>query len=418
MSENWMDDIRRRMINYETSAPEGLWEDIEAELRSKANYSRHRSATLFPMWARRTVGVAALMAVAVLVGRRWIHEPMSGRETVADVAQESAADMASRNVGRKQGVAAYLASGVVAVQGKAYEQADGRLADSRAGETVANAETPSMNLGNSDSMDVVSPQKEQKSRWPQRRFGGQSGRGYTYTAQAAATGPSHERMGLSIFVSGGTASSIRYRTAYLSSVSGIGSDETGWEDDSMLGMAIYNQGLETSTTIKHHQPVRIGLTGSYALNNRLAVETGVTYTRLSSDIRYGSESHYIDGQQTLHYVGVPLSSRYSLLAYKGIGLYLSAGVLVEKRVSGKRERTYVLNNEARETERENIRSKPLQLSVNAAVGIQYHVGPSVAIYAEPGAGYYFNDGSDIPTIYDEKPLNLNLHVGLRFTMGE
>lgn len=42
----------------------------------------------------------------------------------------------------------------------------------------------------------------------------------------------------------------------------------------------------------------------------------------------------------------------------------------------------------------------------------------VGVYVEPGLSYYFDDGTDIKTIYKDKPLNLNLNFELRFTIGQ
>ena len=42
----------------------------------------------------------------------------------------------------------------------------------------------------------------------------------------------------------------------------------------------------------------------------------------------------------------------------------------------------------------------------------------MSLFAEIGAGYYFNDGSGIQTIYKEKPLYFNTNVGIRFKFGK
>ena len=58
---------------------------------------------------------------------------------------------------------------------------------------------------------------------------------------------------------------------------------------------------------------------------------------------------------------------------------------------------------------------PVQWSVEGGLGIQYHFTPSFSIYAEPSFRYYFNTGSDIRTIRQDKPFEFTLPVGLRFT---
>ena len=57
------------------------------------------------------------------------------------------------------------------------------------------------------------------------------------------------------------------------------------------------------------------------------------------------------------------------------------------------------------------------MSVNASVGVQLNVLDNIGIYAEPGISYYFDDRSLLQTIYKEKPLNFNITVGMRYTLG-
>ena len=43
---------------------------------------------------------------------------------------------------------------------------------------------------------------------------------------------------------------------------------------------------------------------------------------------------------------------------------------------------------------------------------------NVGVYVEPGVSYYFDDRSPLSTIYKEKPLNFNLNLGVRYTIGK
>lgn len=110
--------------------------------------------------------------------------------------------------------------------------------------------------------------------------------------------------------------------------------------------------------------------------------------------------------------------KYNAWSYKRFNLYGSAGVLVEKCISGNVTKEYVINNAIKEKETVNIESKPLQMSVNAAFGVQFDVLDNVGIYAEPGVSYHLDDQSSLQTIYKEKPLNFNLNVGVRYTIGK
>lgn len=90
----------------------------------------------------------------------------------------------------------------------------------------------------------------------------------------------------------------------------------------------------------------------------------------------------------------------------------------EKCVSGKVTTDFIVDDIKSGTETVDLHTKPFQFSVNAAAGIQLNITDMVGVYVEPGLSYYFDDGTDIKTIYKDKPLNLNLNFGLRFTIGQ
>ena len=185
----------------------------------------------------------------------------------------------------------------------------------------------------------------------------------------------------------------------------------------MLGILMMNQGKNINTDIKHRLPVRTGVSVAYDIDDKLSIESGLTYSKLSSDIREGSESHYISSEQTLHYIGIPLRIKYQLASWKRLGLYASGGVLAEKCVSGNTSTRYIIDHQKMDTESEATMDRPVQWSINANVGIQVDITKSIGLYAEPGISYYIDNGSRIETIYKDKPLNFNLNLGMRFTVG-
>ena len=223
---------------------------------------------------------------------------------------------------------------------------------------------------------------------------------------------------IGLFASG-ISSSSDSRTAQINaSDASLGYDGAAWEGSPVLGMLLFNKGNRTTRKIKHHQPVTFGLSVSYGLTHNLDIESGITYSRLSSDSRDGSEKYYYVGNQTLNYIGVPLNIKYKFLTWNFIDVYASAGTQLQKCVSGKIEKRYVIENVTQSSETEDINIKPLQWSVNVAVGVQFRINDFLGIYVEPGAGYWFDNNSDISTIYSDKPINFNLNVGVRFNVGK
>ena len=144
----------------------------------------------------------------------------------------------------------------------------------------------------------------------------------------------------------------------------------------------------------HRQPVRLGLSLRYRLNDHWSIESGLLYTHLSSDITITEDGITSVKEQRLNYIGIPLNVSYDLWRSRYYGLYVTAGGTIEK----------------------SIDTSPWQLSLNGAVGAEYKLTNYFSLFVEPGLGYYFKDGSSIPTIYKDRPLNFSLSLGLRFNL--
>ena len=151
---------------------------------------------------------------------------------------------------------------------------------------------------------------------------------------------------------------------------------------------------DSLNSIHHHQPIRFGLSLRYRLDDRWSIESGLSYTRLSSDITTTVNDVTTVTEQRLNYIGLPLNISYELWGSRRFDLYVSAGGTIEKCLD----------------------ASPWQFSLNGATGVEYKLSNSFSLYAEPGLGYYFKDGSSTPTIYKDHPLNFNLNFGLRFNL--
>ena len=190
-------------------------------------------------------------------------------------------------------------------------------------------------------------------------------------------------------------------------------------DDGMAYTQVlfHNRDRVSETRVHHRMPVTVGATLSYAFSDRWSLETGLNYTLLSSELHTGTQS-YMEEEQKLHYVGIPLKLKYNFWKNKRLVVYAVAGGMVEKCVSGELETLYVTGSSDRKSEHTSLDVKPLQWSVNAAVGGQFNLIPQLGIYVEPGVAYYFDDGSSLETFRKEHPCNFNLQVGLRFTLSK
>lgn len=63
-----------------------------------------------------------------------------------------------------------------------------------------------------------------------------------------------------------------------------------------------NLNEDNNTKVEHHMPVTFGASLRFELNEKWGIETGVTYTLLSTDLRSGSQDSYFEEEQRLHYV--------------------------------------------------------------------------------------------------------------------
>lgn len=158
-------------------------------------------------------------------------------------------------------------------------------------------------------------------------------------------------------------------------------------------------------TTKHNMPVSFGATVSYALNDRLALTSGLVYTLATSSFEHGTSSNASKDEQTLHYVGIPLTASYTIWSNSWLKTYVNAGGQADFNVSAKVE------TEGHTT---NIDKDRAQLSVGAAAGVQLNVIKQMGVYVEPGMRYYFDNGSNVQTVFKEHPCNFSLQMGLRW----
>ena len=159
---------------------------------------------------------------------------------------------------------------------------------------------------------------------------------------------------------------------------------------------------------KHHAPVSVGLQVAFGIAPRLSLSTGLVYTRTSSDFYpYAPGSSY-NVHQVLHYVGIPVGLNYEFWQSGGFHAYVMAGA----------EADYNVKNDTEEegVKKEDAKRDRVQFSGKASLGAQYDITPKVGLYIEPGAKYYFDNGSHVENTFKDKKLNFNLKFGLRFNL--
>lgn len=166
---------------------------------------------------------------------------------------------------------------------------------------------------------------------------------------------------------------------------------------------------------EHDLPITFALNISKTLSNHLSIESGLQYTLLRTKRTQTtiSDEHSVSVNRQhikAHYLGVPLKLRFKILSFDKFSLSSGIGGMVELPLRGK------VNERIDDGKiQEHNYSLPMQWSVCGGIGFEYHLTPSIGIYAEPSVNYYFKSKSNYPTIRQDKPFEFSFPVGLRFT---
>lgn len=434
MKRNWKEDIHDRLGNFETDALDGLWEAIHQRMAQTEPAKAEKRQTPFVLQpALRRTACTAAACLALVAGYQYFAD--GGKETVSGVkvAQGGVADIPTNRYVAKNAVAPAAtvyaqtqnSPAVLQPNGRVEQTADAIAQSTQSSESAQISTPQHLNPSTSQPHNTSTSQPHNPSTSQHHNTSTSQPHNPSTSLLAYTPAERHSsrhdgtsaRWTLSTSATTGMgASSVTNSTATY--VEAVGPDNVIWADNPQLGIGIFNQGKSVKTEYKHRQPVRVGLNVAYRLTDRLSVESGVSYTRLSSDMKDGTKNNYSSSSQKLDYIGVPLNVKYRAFGYRRLSVYASAGLLTEKCVSGKTTHEYVISGEKKKHEAEDVAAKPWQLSVNAVLGAQFDVLRNVGVYVEPGVSYYFDDRSPLSTIYKEKPLNFNLNLGVRYTIGK
>lgn len=421
MKEDRLKDIRDKMSDYEAEVPQDLWSAIDSAVGRRQQKK---------LWIRAGRYAAAAVVVAAIGLGIYILQPDSSLVVHSESNPNTRAQASANNA--------------PAVTSDDADPGNNSAAEIRASEfehtpyaTLAEAKpvivegvegTSSMQIkSDGDSLNVHPVDSNESASesfthsLPPIRHEVKRDKTVTYNSRQRDRQQQQEaydsgRLAASIYTTAGTGGTSMQRYTSFGLMS-IDPGDANWKDDPYMGMLVTNKGHLADRRVRHRLPVHAGASISYRINDRVSVETGIAYSYLSADIHEGSDSYYFAGEQSLHYVGIPVGVRIRAMSWKNFDIYVGAGFEADKCVSGTLKKSYVINGQTRDDGHESISIRPLQWSVNAGAGVQYNISSMVGIYAEPGLSYYFDNGSNIETIYSEKPLNFNLNIGLRVSFG-
>lgn len=429
MNEDWLHKIHDRMADYETDEPTELWNAIEARMHDAAPGHHAGKKRVMPVWMKRSAGIAAMIAVAVAIGIVLFDIRPDMTMPASPVATSATRTHAADRIDESQLIAA--AEPPAGKTSAAKNSAKAPVTAKHVHEAIEDDIPQATLKEETDSAATLPPTEpaptHRDSTPAQPRTGTAMPLPPPSDFNPASPTPRRKAgiSSLSIYSSGATGG-LRGREE------GDFTDSNRHPDD-LLGTPPPDDKSGTDAPdgtasmrrksgrprSKHTMPIRAGITFAYNLSNRLWIESGLCYTNLRSTYTSGSDKDYTETEQTLQYIGIPANLKYSIYSRQRLVVYASAGVLAEKCFSATSSLKHVTGN--RQTSlsgTERLEQKPMQWSLNAAMGVQFRLVNSVNIFAEPGISYYFDDGTDIETVYKDKPLNFNLNFGLRFTFGK
>lgn len=439
------EQMRQRLGNAEADVPEGLWDAIEQKLDAQPTAAPQMTIAKTP---RRVVlrrwAVAASVAIVAGAGLWWYaHDDDTlpgGAKALGVVAYDNAevnpavskrADRTGLSENSNLSVGSNSLNGYNATMVARYmsRRADGgadmvAMADNDSKAIVAQAFTDERSNGVASSKNVTDQEakpeakREQKEESKVAARSMMNGRAQTTEMRRSATtamrrsaateeqlsrragnGGSRWQFGV-----GTSGNMTRY-----SSTNGIMpvrySDVAMAQGSSNAYFSAEPLQRDCKETTKHNMPVSFGATVSYALNDRLALTSGLVYTLATSSFEHGMSSNASKDEQTLHYVGIPLTASYTIWGNSWLKTYVNAGGQADFNVSAKVE------TEGHTTDIDKDRA---QLSVGAAAGVQLNVIKQMGVYVEPGVRYYFDNGSNVQTVFKEHPCNFSLQMGLRW----
>ena len=187
--------------------------------------------------------------------------------------------------------------------------------------------------------------------------------------------------------------------------------------DRPSGEPVQVQSYALKTDAKHYRPVTFSVLAKWQFTETLGLESGLSWTMLSSRFTTSSATSQIADQQTLQYIGIPLSMTFSFLDTRLFTIYATMGGMVEKCVDGRVKHSEYVSDKQLLSYVDKVSVTPLQWSVSGGAGIQANFSDYVAFFAEPGLSYHFRNDSQVGTIYREHPLDFRFSFGFRVTFN-
>ena len=414
MKKQWNKDIRDQLKDFRMKAPEGLLEDIKSEMLRRGLSSASTSSKyphIRPVVVLRIASIAALIVILLGIGYLWEKQ----------IAPAVVKEMVSTTIASPIITEPIIES----LENISFEQIPSNfIAEVKKVDSIARLDVSSVEVdekvvsaiveeddGETKGEDLL--QKKKPSQMETEYIPTSSGKMLAYHTSSLKK----SSWAVGVYYSGVVA---QFNPEGKGDFMSATPKPPSYEDPSPVrpSMTISSRRGDTSYKLvsqtTHRLPIKLGISVRYRLDERWNLQSGLTYSYLSSELYDIQQNATYNTGQRLHYLGVPLQLGYQIWADKRFRGYMAMGGQVEKLVSGKAAILYSQDNLIKSTPVQSISDKRLLFSALASVGVEYVFGKDLSLYAEPGVHYYFKNGNGLRTHYNEQPLNLSMTVGFRF----
>ena len=155
-----------------------------------------------------------------------------------------------------------------------------------------------------------------------------------------------------------------------------------------------------NASFRHHMPLGAGVGISFALGKKLALESGLNYTLLWSELT--PEGGNVRQNQYIHYLGIPLQLDWIFFDRAGFRLYSGIGARMDICAGARIDRV-------------KVKEDPLQWSASATVGAGYNFNRHVGIYLRPELDFYLS-GTRLNSVRKAGGVNVTLRAGLQISL--
>ncbi|MBQ3977527.1 MAG: outer membrane beta-barrel protein [Bacteroidales bacterium] len=153
--------------------------------------------------------------------------------------------------------------------------------------------------------------------------------------------------------------------------------------------------------IKHHSPIKTGLSVRIPVSERLVITTGLEYSLYRSSFTFSQSG---ENKQSVHYLGIPVRLDWTFVSRRWFDVYLGGGLAGDYCLGA----TFAGRK---------IRSDGFGLSVLGAAGAQVNLNERIGIYIEPEVSWDALPGRSVLQTYrSENPFMFSLATGLRINL--